>query len=95
MRKPTPPVLDRLDLARNEDGNANHNGSEGDGRSPKRPLRRGHVADVGGVHTEEGGDEGKGEENDGDNGENEDGAFLPVAVGFNAVEILDEDTENG
>lgn len=70
--------------------NANHDRSQRDCRCPERPLRGGHIADIGGVHAEEGRYEGEREEDDGDDCENEDGAFLAVAVGFDAVEILDE-----
>lgn len=38
------------------------------------------MAYVRGVHAEEGGDEGEGEEDDGDNGKDKDGAFLAVSV---------------
>lgn len=47
-----------------------------------------HASDVGGVHAEEGGDEGEREEDDGYHGEDENGAFLAVSVGLNVEEVL-------
>ena len=89
--KTTPPILDGLNVSCDEDGNTDHYRGQGDGGGPEHPLRPTHVTDVGGVHTEEGGDEGEGEKNDGDDGEDEDGAFLAVAIGFDAVEVLTDE----
>ena len=85
-----PEILERFQLLSHEQGEDDDENGEGDGGNPEDPLRERCIADVGGVHAEEGRDEGEGEEDDGDDGEDEDGGFLAVFAGFDAEKVLVE-----
>lgn len=84
----TPDLAGGLDFAGDQQRQAHDDGGERDCAGPEEPLRGVRVADVSGVHAEVGGDEREREEDYGDDGEDEDGGFLAIFVGFDAADVL-------
>lgn len=83
-----PEIFERFHHLSHKQGKDDDEDRERDGGDPEDPLWELCIADIDGVHAEEGGDEGKWEEDDGDEGEDEDGGFLAVFSGFDAEEVL-------
>ena len=77
-----------LQLSGPDQAQCNNQNHKGKSSSPEDPLVHSHVADIEGVHTEDGSDSAEGEKDDGYDCEGVDGCFLAVFVGVDFLDIL-------